>query len=389
MNILKLLKIIIVVLVIIVLSSFGFGCKQATQETTAETTAAETAAATTAAAETTAAVDTTAAADKMVIGYILPWGPENAAIKAFYDTVSIWAEKEGVTLLKTVVAEDVEKQSNAVQDFIAEGKVDGVVLIPVESDAMTAAVEELNEANILVGCMDRVVSGGKVEGTVAADNYSCAKLIGEEAVKLLTEKYGEPKGKILEIQGALDAESIRFRMEGFVEVLKGYPNIELIQKPTEWDFTAAYNATADTLGANPDLDLIYWHSDYLAPSVIAAMEDSKRLFKKGEDGHIIICAFDGDPVGLNYIRQGYADADVNQPLLDFGFVVRFLKRSWDGNPIKAGEKVEVEGQYWSPTDIKQGANGPEALLAPIIINMDNIDDPSLWANAVGWTAVDE
>jgi ABC-type sugar transport system substrate-binding protein len=357
---------------------FGSACATTTETTAAETTAAETTAAETTAAETTAA-------GELVIGYVLPWGPVNPAIKAFTDTVSIWCEKEGVQLLKVVVGEDVEKQANAVRDFIAEGKVNGMVLIPVESDAMTSSVEELNEANILVGCMDRVVSGGNVVGTVTAENYQAAVMIGEKAVELLTERYGSPKGKVLELQGGLAAENIRLRMQGFTDVLKNYPDIKLIQKPTEWDLGTAYNATVDTLSANPDLDLIYWHSDYIADSVMAAIDDSNRLFKRGEDGHIIICEYDGQPIGLDYIRNGYADAAVNQPLLDYGFVVRFLKRAWEGNPIKVGEKVEADA-YWSPAEVTAGVNGPEVLLAPLIIDLNNLDDPTLWGNSLEWEA---
>lgn len=317
---------------------------------------------------------------QMVVAYTLPWGLINAAAKAFYDTVEEWCEKEGIILKNTVVGEDVQKQTNIIQDWVAAGEIDGIVLIPVESDAMTAAVEMANDAGILVGCMDRTVTGGDVVATVTSDNYSCGKLAGEKAVELLKEKYGSPKGKVLELQGDLAAEIITLRGNGFDDVIKKYPNIRLIQKPTNFDQNTAYNATLDALAAHQDLDLIFWHSDIIAVSAMSAIEDSGRLFKRGEKGHIMVVGIDGQTPMLEYLQQGYADGVSNQALLGFGYVVKFLKDAWEGNPVKVGTKIVEEGEYWSPATIMEGPNGPQLLLPPLWVTESNASDSSLWGN---------
>lgn len=324
------------------------------------------------------------AVKQMVIGYTLPWGIINAAAKAFYDTVEDWSERLGVELRSVAVGEDVQKQTNIIQDWVASGEYDGILMIPVSSDAMTAAVEMANAAGVLVACMDRTVTGGKVEATVTSDNYACGKMAAEEGVKLLAAKYGAPQGKILELQGDLAAEIITLRQNGFGDVIAQYPDIELLQKPTNFDQNTAYSATMDALAANEDIDLIFWQSDIIAVSAVAAIKDSGKLLMRDDPNHIILVGIDGQTPMLEYIQQGYADGVANQALLAFGYSVQFLKDSWEGNPVKVGDQIVEEGEYWSPATISQGANGPEMLLPPLWVTETNVDDPTLW----GWQKVE-
>ncbi|MBW7883012.1 MAG: sugar ABC transporter substrate-binding protein [Caldilineaceae bacterium] len=319
----------------------------------------------------------------MVIGYTLPWGIINAAAKAFYDTVEDWAQREGVILKSVAVGEDVQKQTNIIQDWVASGTYDGILMIPVSSDAMTAAVEIANDANVLVACMDRTVSGGNVVATVTSDNFACGKLTGEEAVKLLTQKYGSPKGKVLELQGDLAAEIITLRQNGFDTVLAEYPDIQLLQKPTNFDQNTAYSATMDALASNSDIDLIFWQSDIIAVSAVAAINDSGRLVTRDDPNHIFLVGIDGQTPMLEYIEQGYADGVANQALLAFGYSVKFLKDAWEGKPTQVGDVIVQEGEYWSPATITQGTNGPELLLPPLWVDESNASDPTLW----GWQKV--
>ncbi len=323
------------------------------------------------------------AAKKMVIGYTLPWGIVNSAAKAFYDTVEEWAAREDVILKSVAVGEDVQKQTNIIQDWVATGTYDGILMIPNSSDTMTTAVEMANAANVLVACMDRTVTGGNVVATVTSDNYACGKLAGEQAVKLLTDKYGTPKGKVLELQGDLAAEIITLRQNGFNDVMAKYPGVELLQKPTNFDQNTAYSATMDALAANDDIDLIFWQSDIIAVSAVGAVKDSGKLAMRDAPNHIFLVGIDGQTPMLEYIKQGYADGVANQALLAFGYSVKFLKDAWEGNPVKVGDQIVEEGEYWSPATIAKGANGPEMMLPPMWVDATNVDDPSLW----GWQKV--
>lgn len=323
------------------------------------------------------------ASKQMVIGYTLPWGIINSAAKAFYDTVEDWAKREGVVLKSVTVGEDVQKQTNIVQDWVASGEFDGILVIPVSSDAMTAAVEIANKAGVLVACMDRTVTGGDVVATVTSDAYACGKLTGEEAVKLLTKKYGAAKGKVLELQGDLAAEIITLRQKGFGDVIAQHPDIQLLQKPTNFDQNTAYSATMDSLTANSDIDLIFWQSDIIAVSAVGAIKDSGKLVTRDDPNHIMLVGIDGQTPMLEYIQQGFADGVANQALLAFGFSVKFLKDAWEGKPVKVGDVITQEGEYWSPATVTEGANGPELLLPPLWVNESNVSDPTFW----GWQKV--
>ena len=67
---------------------------------------------------------------------------------------------------------------------------------PTDSDAVTAAIESANSANIPVITVDRSANGGKVVSHIASDNVAGGQMAGE----FILDKLGK-KGKVVELEG--------------------------------------------------------------------------------------------------------------------------------------------------------------------------------------------
>lgn len=274
---------------------------------------------------------------------------------------------------------DASAQANQIDDFIASG-VSAIVTVPVDSQAICAAAKKAKENGIPFFTIDRAPIGCEIDMTVQSDNYLAGKQAGEAMVALLTEKYGEAKGTVLELQGDLGQNVAQLRGGGFNDVLKEYPNITVVSKPTEWKAENFSQATLDVVAAQ-EIDGIYLHSDCVGTKVVtAALEQLGKKVARGEEGHIFITGVDGCPDALQSIRDGFSDQASSQPIPDFGVVIAdYIETILGGGTVAEGT-VTKEGAPWSPATIVKSDTGMMLNLATTSVTADNVDDAALWGN---------
>jgi ABC-type sugar transport system substrate-binding protein len=292
------------------------------------------------------------------------------------------AEAKGWEVITTNANSDAQQQNDDIDNLISLG-VDAIVTVPFDSAGICAAAEKAKEADIPFFTIDRSPIGCAIDMTVLSDNRLAGQQSGQAMVDLLTEKYGEPKGKVLEITGNLGQNVGMLRRDGFHDVLDQYENIEVITKPGDWQADLGVQIVEDVLNANPDLDGIYMHSDAVyVEGTMAVLERFGALKKRGEEGHIFLTAVDGSPSGIRAIRDGWQDESSNQPVPDFGRqAVEWVEKVVvKGEPIEEGEVVQ-EGALWSPAKIIINEDGtPELFLSTTPVTEENTEDPGLWAN---------
>ena len=173
---------------------------------------------------------------------------------------------------------DATKQVSDGEDVLQMG-IDILVMNPNDADAMVPIVEQANEMGIPVVCIDRATNGGDVISTVGLDNWQLGEGSAKFIVEKLIERYGEPRGKVLHLQGALGASVVFERGESFRLVLKNYPDIEIVGEPASPGWTAEDGLafTEDTLSAHPDLDALYTHTDAITMGAFNAVEAAGKL----------------------------------------------------------------------------------------------------------------
>jgi simple sugar transport system substrate-binding protein/ribose transport system substrate-binding protein len=313
----------------------------------------------------------------VVIGYGAPElsGGQGAIMQSLLDK----AAEMGWEVVTANANFDAEAQANQIDNFIAQG-VDAIVVVPVDSQAICASVQRATDAGIPFYTIDRAPIGCEINMTVQSDNYLAGQQSAEAVVAFLTEKNGEPRGTVLELQGDLGQNVAQLRGGGFNDVMAEYPNITIVQRPTEWQADAFSQATLDVVAAQ-EVDAIYMHSDCVGTSVVtAALEQLGRLVPRGEEGHIFLAGVDGCADALQAIRDGFSDQASSQPITDFGIIVRWINRDLSGVVTEEGT-VTQEGALWSPATIVRSDTGLMLNLATTSVSIENVDNPALWGNA--------
>ena len=244
-----------------------------------------------------------AAQDSITIGYGAPElsGGQGVIMSGLVNA----AEAKGWDVISSNANYDAEAQANQIDNFISQG-VDAIVVVPVDSQATCSSVQRAQDAGIPFYTIDRAPLGCEINMTVQSDNYMAGQQAAEGVVALLTERYGEPTGTVLELQGDLGQNVAQLRGGGFNDHLANYENIEVISRPTEWRAEVFSQATLD-VAASTELDAIYMHSDCVGAKVVtAALEQIGQLMERGEEGHIFPVGVDGCPDALSSIRAGHS-----------------------------------------------------------------------------------
>jgi simple sugar transport system substrate-binding protein len=321
------------------------------------------------------------AGKKYTIAYVAP-NQSNQADVAIAKSWQTAAQQLGMNALIKDGASDPKIEADMWASLISQ-KVDAIAGGPNDSNAIVSSVDAANAAGIPVFMLGRTASGGKIVLTVTADNLALGTAGAQKIVDLLTTKYGQPKGLVLELQGELGSTNAKQRSDSFEAVMAKYPNIKVISKPTHWDQQAFYDLTRSVASANPDLDAIFCASDTVAAGVPTALDSLGKLKKVGEQGHIILMGVDGDPKTLQGIRDGIWDGTALQDLGGFGKILApDMKASLDGTfQIKEGT-ISDPGQADNGSVVTKapGDLGYLLLTPTRIIDKTNVDDPGLWGN---------
>ncbi len=273
------------------------------------------------------------------------------------------AESLGNVEIRAVSAEgSAEDQVRQVEDFITAG-VDGIIILPVDSAALSNVVAKAVEAGIPVVSMDRSVEGDAATATIESDNY----VHGQVAADLMLQA-AEKQGlaaedlKVLELLGDQASSSGLERHEGFADRCEELGITILSALPTNWNADEAYNSVLDAFQANDDINAIFEASDIAMHSgVSSALEQLSKYAPAGEEGHIIVTSVDGGPNGLACVKDGYIDAMAQQSLLVMG------SDALDAVLSAAG------GETIDPNIIR---------LSPVEVTVENADSDELWPNKI-------
>ena len=263
-------------------------------------------------------------------------------------------------------------QLNQIDDVI-NLKPKAVILAAVDFDAAKTGIEKMREAGIPVMIFDRQITSTPSDFTSVAGTVEIGHVAGDEAIRLLKEKNGEVKGKVLQILGDPGDPYTLDIQKGFEEKMAAHPEITIITQPAmQWEASNAGNIAQDQLLTNPDIDLIFNHAAHLSVAVAAVLEAQGK-----QPGEILMMSSNGAPVGLDLIRKGWLQVEVEQPLFaQAAAIAMFADKVVNKEEIKAGE-YDVTGL---PSVLTIESWGPNIKIPGAAITKDNVDDPKFWGN---------
>jgi len=227
----------------------------------------------------------------------------------------------------------VTEQIQDLQTLISEG-VDAIIVNPTDREQLNPVIEEAIGQGIVVVAIDQAVSA---EGAYVATNDQVA--YGRLGAQWLADELGG-EGSVLYMRGIEGVPADTDRNEGFMEVMSQYPDIELKEVFTGWDFTKGGDLAVQELTA----------SDY------------DGIWTSGVD-YTVVNAFDtagADPIPV-------VGADTNA----------FIGQLIDGQPGAAVSNPAVIGGVGAAIalDVLNGGDPPaETLLTPTVWDMANNAD---------------
>jgi ribose transport system substrate-binding protein len=141
------------------------------------------------------------------------------------------AEEYGVRFITANADQDTAKQLLDVQALLAQHP-DVLIVSPLESAALVPVVDMCNEAKVPLIIIDRTIDRepgiGMYKSEIVQSHEEAAIYLAEETVRLLTEKYGEPRGNVVHIRGQVGASPVIDANRGWYNYMANYPNIKTI-----------------------------------------------------------------------------------------------------------------------------------------------------------------
>lgn len=219
--------------------------------------------------------------------------------------ISDVANEKGAVVKSVDAQNDTAKQSNDIDDLIQQG-VDILLINPVDSSAVTPAVEAANAAGIPVITIDRSSDGGKVLTLVASDNVEG----GEIAANYIKEISGED-ADVVQLEGVPGTSAARERGEGFKNIAD--ESLNLIDSQTaNFDRAEGLTVMENILQANPNIGAVFAQNDEMALGAIEAIESA------GLTDRIQVVGFDGTEDGVKAVEDGRLSATVAQQPEEMG-----------------------------------------------------------------------
>lgn len=235
--------------------------------------------------------------------------------------VNTLATENGTQVISVDAQDDSAKQSNDVDDLIQQG-VDVLLINPVDSAAITPAVEAANSAGIPVIMVDRATDSGEFVTLVASDNVAG----GEIAAQYIVDQVGE-NASTLQLEGVPGASATNERGEGFTNVAETSLNV-LDSQTANFDRAEGLTVMENMLQGNSDVKAVFAQNDEMALGAIEAIKGA------GLSNQITVVSFDGTEGGIKAVEDGSLAATIAQQPDEMGRLA--LQAAYD---FYAGQEI--------------------------------------------------
>jgi ribose transport system substrate-binding protein len=268
---------------------------------------------------------------------------------------------------------EANRQLNQLEDVIALAPK-AIIMNAVDFDAIVPGVEKARAAGIPVLNYDRQIRSTEFDLTSVAGTVEIGQVAAGEAIRLLTERHGEPKGTILQVLGDPGDNYTLDIQQGFEERMAAEaPDVEIIAKAAmQWEASNGADIVEDQLLVNDQIDMIFCHAAHLTVPIVSILEGKGK-----QPGEIMLMASNGAPVGLDNIRAGWQQVEVEQPLYAqiYGLAM-FADKIIRGEALESGT-YDVTGLE---SVLEMTDWGPNLKIPGAAITPENVDDTRFWGN---------
>ena len=219
---------------------------------------------------------------------------------------------------------DRDRQIQIIEDIIVQ-KVDGVVLAPLDKDALVPSVDKLASLKIPCAIIDSGVGTSNYVTFAATDNYLGGVLAARRMGLILNGN-----GNVLVLKYAPGSASTTDRENGFIDTIgKEFPGIKIVDTKYGQDLVeTALAAAEDILTRNADVQGFFACNESTAVGTLQALQTQKR-------SEIKMVGFDSSPALLDGLKAGQIDALVVQNPFKMGYEgVKAVVMAIQGKPVE-------------------------------------------------------
>ncbi len=219
---------------------------------------------------------------------------------------------DGVTLQIEDAQNDVGKQLNQIQNFVASG-VDAIIVNPVDTDATVAMSQAAADAGVPLVYVNRepvnVDSLPENQAFVASDEKESGTLQTREICRLLKEA-GKSDAKAVVLMGELSNQAARMRTQDIKDVI-ATPECSFIQiveeQTANWSRTQAADLMTNWITSGLEFDAVISNNDEMAIGAIQAMKSAGMSMDD-----VIVGGIDATQDALAAMEAGDLDVTVFQ-----------------------------------------------------------------------------
>jgi inositol transport system substrate-binding protein len=232
---------------------------------------------------------------KLKIGAAMPIY-DDKWLSYLYDAMKNAAAENDVELLMVDAKNDNGTQLTQMETFVAQ-KVDAIILVPVQTEAVDPMLEAAKAADIPVIVVNRKPNESALKDIyayVGSDSLVAGTIQMEKVAELLGGK-----GNIGIMNGQLGQEAAANRTQANKDVLTKYPDIKLIREATaNWQRSEGLTLMENWIQSGEKFDAIVANNDEMAIGAIMALEAAGKLEET------IVAGVDGTIDALEFVKSG-------------------------------------------------------------------------------------
>ncbi len=224
--------------------------------------------------------------------------------------------------------DDRDQQIQVVENFMTR-RVSGIVLAPLDSQALAKPVHTALAANIPVVIIDSNLKSDRIVSFVATDNYKGGQMAAQHLAQLLGGQ-----GKVILLRYAVGSASTEAREAGFLDVLRqDHPAIKIISSDQYSGATreSAYAASQNLLNRfGREVQGIFCPNE---PTTVMMAKALRDIGKAG--GQVKMVGFDAGTLSVQDLKNGDVQGLVVQNPVRMGYLgVLTLVAHLQGRPIE-------------------------------------------------------
>lgn len=257
------------------------------------------------------------------------------------------AKEYGWTIDATFANNDPQQQIDQVSNAITK-KPDGLVVIPIDEQAIVPPIRQAKEAGIPVITMGDNIAEDARDAQTAFIGVNYEELGKEKAEWTVDQLNG--KGKVGWIHGIRGLNFTEAQIRGATPVWEANSGIDLKDGPYTGAFSSdkGLTATENLLSRDPNLDAIVFDNDDIALGGIKALEG--RGIKPDE---VLTVGTDGGPAALDAVKAG--DLDMTLSLCGFkqGKLAMETYRELFANGKQPAPEILTKTEMFTPDNIAE------------------------------------